>query len=570
MNRNNEAHFNQAPTTDIQRSKFPFSQNIKTTFNLGELIPFYVDMDVQPSDTWKINCSYVIRLSTPIKPFMDNLYVDTYFFSVPWRLVWEHTKQFFGENKNGAWSQLTEYVIPKLTTPTGGALKGTIMDQMGIPIGVAGIDFSALPIRAYTLTVNEHFRDQNLIAPYTEYIDDTDRTASNTTMELGGLPFKVARFHDLFSSMLPEPQKSVGGLVGPISMPLGTTAPVYGNGKAIGLDYYGGNASQFGGGFIGDSGTWGKASAAPSHINAKISNGPIAPSGQAPANNTPFNITSDPTKSNVLVDLSQAIAATVNAQRFAFACQRILEQYSRCGSRYTEYIKSFYKTSGPLDQVVQRPEYLGGGRQPLNVNETVQTSATDNVTPQGNLAAFSHTTNSDRIVTKSFTEHCIILGLMCVRQDHTYQQGLAKMWRRRRLLDVYNPKLCHIGEVPVLNEEWYAQGPAAINPVTGVAYDKEVAGYQEAWYEMRMKVNRVSGAFRSTYATPLDFWHLGDMYASMPVLSQNWLEETPDYLDRVLAVAHTTEDQFLADILVHGTAVRPLAMYSVPGLIDHF
>lgn len=567
MNRNNEAHFNEAPTVGIQRSGFPISFNHKTTFNLGQIIPFYVDMDILPGDTWKLNCSYVIRLSTPIKPFMDNLYVDTYFFACPWRLVWEHTKEFFGENTYGAWSATTEYVIPQLETPTGGAAKGTLMDYMGIPTGVAGLKFSSLAIRSYVLTYNQHFRDQNLIAPLTDYNDDTDRTASNTTTELGGLPCKAARFHDYFSSMLPEAQKGGNGLVGPVNIPVGTTAPVIGNGKALGLltNVSSDNFFLANGGYNGRS----KLAAATPTAAQGIPAVGVNPAAESGDWNKFVGVQSNPAKSGLIADLSQAIGATVNAQRLAFATQRILEQFARGGTRYVEIVKSFYHVTSP-DARQQRVEYLGGGRQPLNVQQTIQTSATDNTSPQGNLAAYSHTVNSDRMFTKSFTEHTIILGLMVIRQDHTYNQGLAKQWSRRRLLDVYNPKLCHLGEQPVLNKQWYAQGPSAINASTGVAYDDEVAGYQEAWAEYRTKINRVSSAFRTTYAQTLDFWHLADNYSSMPVLSQDWLEESPIYLDRTLAVTSQVEDQFLADILVTGTALRPMSIFSVPGLLDHF
>lgn len=573
MNRNNEAHFNEAPTVNIQRSAFPFSFNHKTTFNLGQIIPFYVDMDVLPADTWKINCSYVIRLSTPIKPFMDNLYVDTYFFAIPWRLVWNHTKEFFGENTYGAWSATTEYVIPQLTTPTGGASKGTLMDFMGIPTGIAGLKFSSLAIRSYVLVYNQHFRDQNLIAPLTDYNDDTDRTASNTTTELGGAPCKAARFHDYFSSMLPEAQKGGNGLIGPITIPLGTSAPVQVMGDGKGLLMTDGDRYRY---HLSsnnvDYTTYGATDTSLTNTKAvgtNLTQNMFASGGSGGGN--VLGVVTDPNASGLIgiANLSQAIGATVNAQRLAFATQRILEQFARSGTRYTEIIKSFYHTNSP-DARQQRAEYLGGGRQPLNVMQTIQTSSTDNTTPQGNLAAYSHTVNSDRIVTKSFTEHTIILGLMVIRQDHTYNQGLAKQWSRRRLLDVFNPKLNNLGEQPVLNKQWYAQGPSAINASTGIAYDEEVAGYQEAWAEYRMKINRVSGAFRTTYAQTLDVWHLADNYSSMPVLSQNWLEEIPDYLDRTLAVPSTTEDQFLADILVTGTAVRPMSMYSIPGLLDHY
>lgn len=340
MNRNNEAHFNQAPTANIERSAFPFSFNHKTTFNLGQIIPFYVDMDVLPADTWKVNCSYVIRLSTPIKPFMDNIYVDTYFFAIPWRLVWNHTKEFFGENTYGAWSATTEYVIPQLTTPTGGAAKGTLMDYMGIPTGVAGLKFSSLAVRAYVLTYNQHFRDQNLIAPLTDYNDDTDRTADNTTTELGGAPCKAARFHDVFSSMLPEAQKGGNGLIGPINIPLGQSAPVIGNGKAMGWTN---GTEDIAVAREGAANSYGlvirKADAIGTTLPATYNTYPTVTANQL------LTVTSDPTKSNLIVDLSNAVGATVNAQRLAFATQRILEQFARGGTRYTEIIKSFYHTN---------------------------------------------------------------------------------------------------------------------------------------------------------------------------------------------------------------------------------
>lgn len=564
MNRNNESHFLKAPSTTINRSTFPVRFDHKTTFNLGALIPFYINLDVLPSDTWQLNCTYVIRLSTPVKPIMDNIYIDTYFFAIPWRILWEHTKEFFGENKNGAWSSTVSYVIPQYTTPTGGAAKGTLMDYMGIPTGIGGLTFSALGLRAYTLVVNEFFRDQNYIAPYTEYTDDTDRTADNTVMELGGLPFQAARFHSMFSTMLPEPQKSSGNLPGPVTIPIGTSAPVIGNGMSLGLQgqlngttvYTGLNAQ--GGDTVGS-----KVSAYGTQIGASVSG------TQGIATDTAMGLTNDPTKSGAIADLSAATGATINALRYAFALQRIMEQWSRTGTRFTEQIQAFYHTQ-PYNAVLQRPEYLGGKRVPLNMQSAVQTSSTDNTTPQGNLAAFSHTVDSDRMFTKSFTEWSVVIGLMVARQDHSFAQGLAKQWKRRRLLDIYNPKLCNIGEMPIYNYQWYAQGPSAVNSTSGLAYDDEIAGYNEAWVEYRTEISRVSGAFRPQYAQTLAVWHLSDYYTSMPVMGQTWLSETPDYLDRCLAVPHTTEDQFLADILVTGKKIRPMSAWSVPGLIDHF
>lgn len=562
MNRNTEQHFANAPTVGIQRSVFPMKQNIKTTFNMGDLIPFYVDMDILPGDTIQLNWTGVIRQSTPIYPTMDNSYLDVYFFAIPWRLVWQHTKEFFGENKTGAWTQQTEYVIPKMTTPTGGATKGTIMDYMGIPLGVAGLDFAALPLRAYVMTYNEHFRDQNLIAPVTEYTDDTDRIANNNTSALGGAPLKAAKFHDYFTSCLPEAQKGQ-----PVTLPIGQSAPVqiYGNGKQIVFTNTPDNSNRFG--ITAGNNTEGYYSNAPgTAVGSAVSQ--FNMTGHA---NQAIGLTTVPEWSGIvgIADLSNAIAATINAQRVAFATQRILEQNARGGTRYTEIIRGFYGVTSP-DARQQRPEYLGGKQIPITMQAVPQTSSTDTTSPQGNLSAFSHTTDSDRMFTKSFTEHTIILGLCVARQDHSYNQGLNRMWSRRRLLDVYNPKLAHLGEQAVLNKEIFAQGPGAINSTTGKAYDEETFGFQERWAEYRYKPNLITGAFRTTYAQSLDSWHYGDNYGTLPGLSQNWIQETYAYLDRTLAVTSAVEDQYLCDFLVDIKATRPMPVYSVPGLIDHY
>lgn len=561
MNRNNEAHFSQAPSVNIERSVFPMSQNIKTTFNMGEIIPFYVDMDVLPGDTFQLNWTGVIRQSTPIYPTMDNSYLDIYFFSVPWRIIWDHTKEFFGENKQGAWAQQVEYTIPKLTTPTGGAAKGTIMDYMGIPLGVAGLDFCALPVRAYVKIYDDHFRDQNLIAPPTEYTDDTDRTASNTTTELGGLPFKAAKFHDYFTSALPEAQKGPA-----VTLPIGESAPVqvYGNGKQLGLTDNIDNAAIF-----GLTGNNNNETYFSNYTGANISTtGGVQK--RAAAGILGIGTTPETSGLTGMADLSNAVAATINAQRMAFATQRILEQQARSGSRFNEIIRSFFKVTSPLDAVTQRSQYLGGKRVPITMQAIAQTSSTDSTSPQGNLAAFSHTADSDRMFTKSFVEYSVIIGLAVARQDHSYNQGLNRMWSRRRLLDVYNPKLAHLGEQAIKNKEIYAQGNNVLNPASQQPYDEETFGFQERWAEYRYKPNLITGAFRTTYATSLDSWHYGDDYSSLPGLAQNWIEETKDYLDRTLAVTSAVEDQYLCDFLVSIKATRPMPVYSVPGLVDHF
>ena len=533
--RNAESHFALLPKNQMERSKFKIEHTHKTTFNAAKLIPFFVEQDVLPGDTFSIDTSFLIRMTTPMKPTMDNCYADIYYFAVPNRLVWQHWKDFMGENRNGAWTQLTQYVVPQLTTPTGGANTGTIMDYMGIPTGVAGIKFSALPIRAYNLIYNEWFRDQNLQAPLTEYIDDTDRTADNTNPVLGGTPVNVFKYHDYFTSALPEPQKGSR-----VSIPLGISAPVTISSQGnLGVQSSNGNIHN-----LYTNGTSGD------YVRA-------ASQQTLPAGDDNLYYYSG---LKGIADLTNATAATINALRLSFATQRILEKDARGGTRYTEVIRNHFNVMSP-DARQQRPEYLGGERVPININQVLQTSSTDSTSPQGNTGAWSMTGNVQKSFTKSFTEHSIIIGLICVRQDHTYQQGLERGWSRRHRLDYYWPSLAHLGEQPIYNKEIYA---------TGTATDDQVFGYQERWAEYRYKPNRISGEFRSTYATPLDVWHYGDKYNSLPVLSSAFLQETPDYIDRTIEVAHTLQNQFLADFFIDITAVRPMPIYSVPGLIDHF
>lgn len=532
--RNAESHFALLPQNKMQRSKFEIETTHKTTFNAADLIPFYVDMDVLPGDTFKIELSTLIRMTTPMKPVMDNCYADIYFFFIPNRLVWKHWKEFNGENKNGAWTQTTEYVIPQFTTPTGGAKTGTLMDYMGIPINVAGIKFSKLPIRAYILTWNEWFRDQNVTAPLTDEVDDTDSTADNTLSIHGGLPCKVYKYHDYFTSALPEPQKGTA-----ITTPLGITAPVVTNSKTVNANINGTQASMAV--TPGPSGT----------IANVVANASVGQSSFA------FKFGNE---SGLFTDLTQATAATINALRLAFATQRILEKDARGGTRYTEIVRQHFGVTSP-DARQQRPEYLGGKRIPINMNQVIQNSETSEQSPLGDTGAMSITGDQQNAFTYSSTEHGIILGLICVRQDHTYQQGLFKGWSRRRRLDFYWPALANIGEQPILNKELYAQGNTE---------DDEVFGYQEAWAEYRYKPARISGELRSTYSKPLDSWHYGDKYDDMPVLSTEFLQETPLYIDRTLVIQSSLQNQFIADFYMKVTAVRPMPVYSVPGLIDHF
>lgn len=545
MNRNTESHFSVNPINlDIQRSKFVRPSTHKTTFNAGNLIPIYVD-EVLPGDTFKMKMSSVIRMSTPIYPVMDNANMDVYFFFVPNRLVWEHWKEFFGENNTTHWEQPVEYEVPQITAPEGGWAKGTIADYMGIPTLISNISVQALPFRAYCKIWNDWFRDQNLKDPAMISLDETTTAGANTgdyvtNAEKGALPLKVAKYHDYFTAALPEPQKGpevtiagIGGLA-----PVNTGAN---NTKASGITTkWSTNLSNNNGYQIG-----------------------IEPNGNSSLNSKSSTWTQgilEPV--NLWADLSQAsgTATSINALRQAFAIQRLYEKNARGGTRYIEIIKAHFGVQSP-DARQQRSEYLGGTRIPINMDQVVQTSNSgDGITPQGNTAAFSLTTFNKSMFTKSFTEHGYIIGLTCIRTEHTYQQGIERFWSRKKMLDYYFPTLANLGEQAILNKEIYAQGTAT---------DEEAFGYQEAWAEYRYKPSRVSGAMRSNYKTTLDAWHYADKYASQPILSSEWIDETSANIDRTLAVQSATEDQFIGDFYFACEATRPMPLYSIPGLIDH-
>lgn len=548
MNRNEEYRFGVIPNTEIQRSKFTMSKDIKTTFNVGDIIPYFL-FEVLPGDTISINQALVCRTQNPVVPVMDNLYLDLYYFYSPTRILWDNFKKFMGENESGAWTQTVEYEIPQINFTNTKNVKGSILDYMGLPIEVTNMpSVSRLPIEMYVQVYNNWFRDENLIAPLASNRSDNAITFNANNTIYGGKPAKAAKFHDYFTSCLPEPQKGT-----PVSLPLGTTAnvSVYGNGMTLGLTD---GTNNFGFGSLnGQTNGIGKASLYGSNV------GTSATADYNPSNKG-IGITTDGTKSGLigLADLSTATAATINALRLAFATQRIMEKDARSGTRFFEKIEAHFQTTSPGMAVLQIPSYLGGKRIPLSMTQVPQTSSTDSTSPQGNLAAFSHTSDDDFMFTQSFTEWGYVMGIAVVRQDHSYQQGIERMWSRKKTLDFYFPALAHLGEQPVYNKEIYA---------TGTSTDNQVFGYQERWAEYRYTPNTISGEFRSTYATPLDVWHYGDDYASLPTLQQSWLEETDTYVDRTLAV--TSQDQILMDTALDITAVRPLPMYSVPGLIDH-
>lgn len=559
MNRNTESHFSLAPHVDISRSRFDRSASLKTSFNVGDVVPFFLD-EVLPGDTFSVDTSKVVRMQTLLTPMMDNVYLDTYYFFVPNRLVWEHWKQFCGENTESAWIPETEYTMPQITSPANsGWSVGTLADYFGIPTGVPGLSVSSLPFRAYALIMNEWFRDQNLQDPLVVPTDDSTVAGVNTgtfvtDVAKGGKPFIAAKYHDYFTSCLPSPQKGPDVLI-----PSATAGeyPVVGNGKGLAL--------------VGSSGT-------PLSLSSKLSTQygllqgvPLGTAAGASGSLSVFDSSAVgvPTQeqlgdnlfnSGLIAVASGGIGATINQLRLAFQIQKFYEQQARGGSRYTEVIRSFFGVTSP-DARLQRPEYLGGNRVPINVNQIIQQSGTESSgTPQGTVVGQSLTTDSHSDFTKSFTEHGLIIGVMVARYDHTYQQGLNRLWSRKDKFDFYWPVFANIGEQPVKNKEIYAQGNAQ---------DDEVFGYQEAWADYRYKPNMVTGEMRSAYAQSLDVWHLADDYNALPTLSDAWIREDKSTVDRVLAVQSSVSNQLFADIFVKNYCTRPMPMYSIPGLIDH-
>lgn len=554
MNRNTESHFSLSPHVDISRSRFDRSASLKTSFNAGDVVPFFLE-EVLPGDTFSVDTSKVVRMQTLLTPMMDNVYLDTYYFFVPNRLVWDHWKEFCGENTESAWIPQTEYTMPQITSPASeGWSVGTLADYFGIPTGVAGLSVSALPFRAYALIINEWFRDQNLQDPLVVPTDDSTVAGVNTgtfvtDVAKGGKPFIAAKYHDYFTSALPSPQK------GPdVTIPAATSGqyPVVGLEATHAPGGFGmfGRASLYSGGsaYIKD-GTFGTSAGQIEFFDT--SDTPISSTGSAPVGFEPTNL---------WAQSSGGIGATINQLRLAFQIQKFYEQQARGGSRYTEVVRSFFGVTSP-DARLQRPEYLGGNRVPINVNQIVQQSGTESSgTPQGTVVGQSLTTDKHSDFTKSFTEHGLIIGVMVARYDHTYQQGLNRLWSRKDKFDFYWPVFANIGEQAIKNKEIFAQGTDK---------DNEVFGYQEAWAEYRYKPNMVTGEMRSAYAQSLDVWHLADDYSALPSLSDSWIREDKANIDRVLAVTSALSNQFFADIYVKNYCTRPMPMYSVPGLIDH-
>lgn len=579
MNRNVESHFSTLPSADISRSIMDRSSGHKTSFNVGELVPLYVD-EILPGDSVKITTSKVIRLQTLLTPIMDNVYLDTYWFFVPNRLCWEHWKEFCGENTASAWVPTTQYQIPSIKSPAEGWKPNTLADYMGLPVNTpmtTGKHLpSALPFRGYALICNEFFRDENLSDPLNIPLGDADQQGSNgdnyiTDVVNGGKPFKAAKYHDYFTSCLPSPQKGQPPQIqiGGATFPAGDY-PVYSKADVNDLStLYPGTKDELKAGtnsmkvFTGFFSNHPESEFSPffmykdgyntgglnESLDVKIDSNigglhtPMYPANLY-AKMPEMNLTSDG-------------AISINELRLAFAAQRFLERNARGGSRYVELLLSHFGVRSP-DARLQRPEYLGGNRAPLQIH-SVNNTAQSEKDFLGDLGANSVTSDVHFDVNKSFTEHGYLFCLGVVRYDHTYAQGLNKMWFRKSLYDFYWPVFANLGEMPVYTDEIY--------------YDEsksdDVFGYQEAWAEYRYKPSIVTSEMRPQVPNSLASWHLADNYSKAPTLSDGWIREDKTNVDRVLAVGSTVSNQVFGDFYFNAIYTRPMPMYSIPGLIDH-
>lgn len=607
MNRNVESHFALTPSTlDMKRSVFDKSFDLKTTFNAGKLVPIYVEPDVLPGDTFNLDFGALVRMSPNVHPTMDNCYLDVFFFFVPNRLVWEHWKEFCGENSDGFWIPNTEYSVPTLAVPGNssyaGFEQGSLADYMGLPTGKKGFRVNLLPFRAYALIWNEWFRDQNLQTPcIVPKVDNNANYAgmSNSyvsTAYRGGQLCPVNKYHDYFTSLLPGPMKGPDVML-PITNPL---APIHT------LSYsptsndahfcYPTEFSQL----VKNNDTWSPQNFYLGGIDnvypAQVPLDYVYGTPQQVTNTTEYKSSDNPggypfmtsrtpftlghmsqidSSGNVMrslegfyADVSE-IGTTISALRTSFQVQKFYEKRALYGSRYTEIVRSFFGVTSP-DARLQRPEYLGGARIPINISQVVQTSSTDSTSPQANVAAYSLTTSRDQGFRYSSTEHGMLFGLCCVRTEHTYQQGIPRGFLRTTVFDYYWPTFAAISNQPVYNKQIYLQG-SGVTDGDGNIVDNQTFGFSEAWADYRYaNTANITGQFRSNAIGTLDSWHYADNYASLPTLTSDWIQETAVNIDRTLAVSSAVSDQFIASFHFGIQAYRVMPLYSVPGLVDHF
>lgn len=583
MNRNANTLFSEVADVKIQRSRFPRNHRHLTAFNSGKLVPIFLEQNVLPGDTISLDTEVFIRMSTPLHPVFDNSYLDIYYFFVPNRLIMDEWKEFMGENTRSYWDDsMPEIKLPHVyfmgqqvgyeqDSPYYCNYFNTVADYMRIP--VLGPDVgngatipqqassvknwfstSALPFRAYALIWNEWFRGESYYRPL-----QIDKGSSDTvalwfdnnyfsSASTGGALCPVAKFHDYFTSALPEPQR------GPdVYLPLGEFAPVTSRdienpvpSDPVMLRWMSGNNIANG-----------------STVSIRTPTGTTGPLGYLNAD--AGSLTSPSALDNLYftnlwANLSDATAATINDLRLAFALQRFYETDARGGTRYIEMIKAHFGVTSP-DARLQRPEYLGGKRIRINMQQVLQTSSTDSVSPQGNTAAFSLTADSSSSFTMSATEHGVILGLACVRTQQTYQYGLGTHWSRRNRTDFYFPTFAHLGEQPIYNKEIFLQGSDE---------DDEVFGYKEAWAEDRYQPSGVSSVFRSNHPQTLDSWHYAERLDSLPTLSEDFISQSSTVIDRTLAVSSELSPQFTADFGFKCNYVRPMPVHSIPGMRNHF
>lgn len=558
MNRNNERHFNQVPETHVSRTRFNRDQNILTTFDAGQLIPFYVD-EVLPGDTFSVDTAAIIRMTTPKYPVFDDAFIDFYYFFCPNRIIWDNFKRFMGEADQEPWMPEKTYKVPKIIIEGNstdnerkGPKEGSILDYMGVPTKIEGrTEINALPVRAYVKIWNEFFRDQNVSNPATLLTNDDDdlyiepeNAIENQILagaRVGGRCLPVSRFHDYFSSCQPYAQR------GPevnIPIQLDGTAPVYAGDKT--------NAKT-------SSETSWKVLGLYNEVDDSWDNAKNGIRLES-VGNLITESTSEMPGNQISLHASlyeaSAVNITINQLRQAFAVQHYYEALARGGSRYREQVRAIFGVS-ISDKTVQIPEYLGGGRYHVNINQIVQTSGqqTEKDTPIGETGAMSVTPINESSFTKSFEEHGFIIGVLCVRHNHSYQQGLERFWSRSDRLDYYFPQFANLGEQPVKKKEIM---------LTGTKQDDETFGYQEAWADYRMKPNRVCGKMRSNAEGTLDFWHYADNYETVPTLSEEWMNEGQTEIARTLIVQN--EPQFFGAIRVMNKTTRCMPLYSVPGL----